>query len=97
MVPHMGHMDLLATVVVISVGVHMQLLAKEAKEMLNSNCLVISSHIYAIGLELTFAGLQTFKPPVFDISVDATSTVLKPSTTRSAATNSARFLECAAL
>ena len=53
--------------------------------------------IYAISIELTLAGLQTLNPPVIYVSVAGTSTLLKPSTTRSATTDSAGFLKCAAL
>ena len=54
-------------------------------------------HVHAIALELTFAGLRTLKPAVISVSVDGTSTVLKPSTARSATTDSAGFPERAAL
>ena len=47
--------------------------------------------------ELTFAGLHALKPAVFYISVAGTSTGLKPSTAGSATTDSAGFLEPAAL
>ena len=54
--------------------------------------------MHAVRLGLTCAGLHALKPPVFDISVVAgTPTLLKPSTTGSAATDSGRFLESAAL
>ena len=54
-------------------------------------------HLHAIGLELTFAGLHAFRPPVSNISVADSSAVLEPSAARSATTDSAGFLECAAL
>ena len=44
-------------------------------------------------LELTFAGRHTIKPLVIDVLVVGTSAVLKPSTARSATTDSAGFLE----
>ena len=50
-----------------------------------------------ISLELTCAGLHAVKPPVINVSVAGTSAVLKPSTARSAATDSAGFLERATL
>ena len=53
--------------------------------------------IDVISLELTFAGLQAVKPPVINVSVPGTATVLIPRTTRSTATHSAGFLERAAL
>ena len=46
-------------------------------------------------LGLTFAGLRALGPPV--VSVSVTSAVLVPSTTRSATTGSAGFLERATL
>ena len=46
---------------------------------------------------LTFAGLYALKPLVIHVSVAGNSTVLEPSTTRSATTASAGFLERAAL
>ena len=52
---------------------------------------------YAIGLELTFADLHAFQPPVINVSVADTPAVLVPSTARSAATDSTGFLERAAL
>ena len=48
-------------------------------------------------IELTFAGLHALKPPVINVSVAGSSAVLKPSTARSATTDSARFSELAAL
>ena len=50
-----------------------------------------------ISLALTFAGLYAFKPPVISVPVADTSTVLVPSTARSAATGSAGFRKRAAL
>ena len=42
-----------------------------------------------IGLELTFAGLHTFRPLVVNILAAKSSAVLEPSTARSATTDSA--------
>ena len=50
-----------------------------------------------VGLGLTFTGLHALKPPVINVSVADTSTVLIPSTTRSATTDNSGFLELAAL
>ena len=50
-----------------------------------------------IGLELTFAGLHAFRPRVINISVANSSTVLEPTAARSATTDSAGFMERAAL
>ena len=46
---------------------------------------------------LTFAGVHAIKPAVLYIFVASTSTVLVPSTTRSATTDSSGFLEHATL
>ena len=51
---------------------------------------------YTHAILLTFAGLHAFRPPVMNVSVASTSAVLVPSTTGSAATDSAGFLERAA-
>ena len=48
-------------------------------------------------LELTCAGLDALKPHAIGVSVAGTSTLLIPSTARSATTGSAGFLESAAL
>ena len=53
--------------------------------------------VLRISLELTFACLDALKPPVISVSVADTSTILIPSTTRSATTDSAGFLERTAL
>ena len=54
-------------------------------------------HIRVISLELTFAGLHALRPHVINVSVAGTSAVLEPRTARSATTDSAGFLERAAL
>ena len=53
--------------------------------------------IYGLSLVLTFTRLDALKPPVISVSVTGTSAVLKPRTARSAAADSAGFLERAAL
>ena len=53
--------------------------------------------LHAVNLELTFASLHALKPTVINVSVASTSAVLKPNTARSATTDSAGFLERAAL
>ena len=64
----------------------------------NSHCLVCKRiNIHGVSLELTFAGLDTLKPHVINFSVAGTSTVLIPSSARSATTGSAGFLERPAL
>ena len=54
-------------------------------------------YLHAVNIELTFAGLHALRPPVISVPVAGTSTVLKPSTARSATTDSAGFPERAAL
>ena len=48
-------------------------------------------------IELTFAGIHAFCPYVTNVFVAKSSTVFEPSAARSATTDSAGFLECAAL
>ena len=50
-----------------------------------------------VNLELTFAGLHALKPLVIHIFVAGSPTPPKPSTARSATTDSAGFLERATL
>ena len=52
---------------------------------------------YGVSRELTFAGRHAVNPLVINIFVASTSAVLKPSTARSATTDSAGFLKRAAL
>ena len=52
---------------------------------------------HAVNLGLTFAGRHALKPPVVNIFIAVTSTVLKPSTARSATAASTGFCERAAL
>ena len=52
---------------------------------------------HVLSLELTFAGLDALKPFVTSVSVVGTAAILIPSTARSATTDSAGFLERAAL
>ena len=49
--------------------------------------------LHVIGLELTFAGLRAFRPPVTNIFAAKSSAVLIPSTAGSATTDSAGFNE----
>ena len=52
-------------------------------------------HVFSLGL--TFAGLESLKPPVTSVPVANTAAVFIPSTARSATTDSAGFPERAAL
>ena len=81
--------------VVVAAGIHMWVCVKETnRKTLSSHCLDTQLHVF--GLELTFAGRHAPKPLMIKIFVACTSAVLKPSTTRSATTVSAGFLEHAA-
>ena len=60
---------------------------KTKRKTLGSQCLVVQLHV--IRLELTFAGLHAFRPHVNNIFAAASSTLLEPSTARSATTDSA--------
>ena len=57
----------------------------------------VKMYAHTTRLALTFADLHALKPAVINVSVANTSTVLKPSTARSATTDFAGFLERAAL
>ena len=74
-------------------------IGEEAQRMINNHLASASdlSAWMALSLVLTFAGLETLRPPVVNVSVVSTSAVLKPSTTRSATACSAGFSEHATL
>ena len=57
------------------------------RKAISSHYLVMQLHV--IGLELTFAGRHAIGPPVINMFVSGTATVLEPSTARSATTVSA--------
>ena len=57
---------------------------RKNREKLSSHCLVMQLHV----IIFTFAGIQAFRPHVISIFAATSSTVLKPSTARSAATDS---------
>ena len=88
MMPHLGHTEL--TVDSKVAGVYMWALVKDKKrKTLQPSLLSLSDeYLHAIRFELTFAGLHAFEPRVINVSVASTPTVLKPSTTRSATTDS---------
>ena len=54
------------------------------------------SILHGFSLGLTFADLDALKPPMISVSVAGNSTVLMPSTTRSATTHFPRFPDGAA-
>ena len=86
----------------MTAGVYMWKLVKTTKRKpLQYNCqqsLSSSLHdfvlyLHAISLELTFASFDALNPPVINVPVVDTSTILEPGTARSATTDSAGFLE----
>ena len=56
-----------------------------------------NDYLHGLCLELTFAGLHALKPFMINVSVACTSALFIPGTARSATTDSAGFLEYAAL
>ena len=68
------------------------------RKTLRKSLFSVSGHVStAVNLGLTFASLHALKPAVIHVSVAGTSTIIIPSTTRSATTDSPRFLERAAV
>ena len=94
MAPHLEHKEL---IVVAVAGVHMcgHWLKTQREKHFNSNW--VKMYLNTVNIELTFAGIRAFKPPVINVSPASTSAVIIPSTTRSATTDSPRFLKLAAL
>ena len=91
MMPHLGHTVLVVVVVAASVYVYVVVdQSTKMKTRKQSHCLVCE-RIYLAGVSfgLTFAGLDALKPPVISVAVAGTSTILIPSTARSATTDSA--------
>ena len=85
----------LTIIVVAAADIYMWIFVKDAnRKTPSTHYLVMQLHV--IGLKLTFAGRHAIEPPVINVSVAGTSTVLKPSTARSATTGSAGFLKRAA-
>ena len=66
---------------------HVDIIKETNGETLSSHYVVMQLRL--IGLELTFAGLQAFRPSVTDTFAAKASAVLEPTTARSAATDSA--------
>ena len=93
MIPHLKHNEFM--VVVVAAGAYMSVWIKTQRL---KNTKTVTAW-FARGLStwgLTSAGLNALKPPVTSVSAAGTSTVLEPSTTRSATTRFAGFLEGAA-
>ena len=65
----------------------------ETCEDKNAMKVTIASKGIAVHPRLTFAGLHALQPAVTHVSVAGTSTIIIPSTTRSATTDSPGFLE----
>ena len=64
----------------------------------SKHCLVFAKiYLYDVSFGLTFAGIKTLRPHVTGVFVASISAILIPSTTRSATTDSAGFLERATL
>ena len=93
MVPHFAHTELMIVVAATGVDIWALVKNKNSKTRQQSLPWLSDNHVYVISLELTFTCIHTFEPPVINVSVAGTSTVLKPSTTRSATTESAGFTE----
>ena len=91
--PHSRHTSL-GRDVVTTVG-DMQIMVKEKtiKTPTMSSCIVSELLLTAICIGLTFASLHALNKTVVDVSVATISTILMPSTTRSATTYSSGFLE----
>ena len=74
-------------------SVHKDKISQQSLFTLNDNTFLQ----YTVSLELTFTSLHALRPLVINVFVAGTAAVLVPSTTRSATTVSAGFLERAAL
>ena len=100
MVPHLGHTALMAVVIAAGVCVLGMGQRKKTGKTINSQmtfAMGFTMHPNGIGLQLTFARIHAFGPPVINIFVAKSAAVLEPSTARSATTGSAGFQESAAL
>ena len=64
-----------------------------SQQSLSSSLREFVLYLHVISLELTFASFDALNPPVINVPVVDTSTILEPSTTGSATTDSAGFLE----
>ena len=98
MAPHLVHTET-GFIVAMPAGVFMCVGQGTRREKSYQSLFSLNENVYlhhAVSFELTFAGRHAFKPLVINIIVVGTSTVLKPSTARSATTVPARFLEHAA-
>ena len=94
MLVHFPHTEVMA--VVVTASVYMREIVKDIqrKNKYSGHDLVRAR---TVSIELTFAGLHALKPAVISVSVVSTSTVPKPSTTRSATTYSVGLCKLAAL
>ena len=99
MVPHLGHTGLAVVAIVVGAGGVYTCENWSKVQRNRGKCYNIQSaniFLHAVSLELTFAGFHALKPSVISVFVAGSPTVPKPSTARSAATDSAGFLERAA-
>ena len=97
MVPHLGHTEVMVVVVAgdgfyADIG---QTQKKKKNAITFTECRGGLQHCKSLGL--TFAGLHALKPTMIYLFIWSTSTVLVPSTARSAATDSVGFRKRAAL
>ena len=84
--------------VIVAAGVCMWALVKTQKRRKHENTSLVGlRQNLSTSLGLTFAGVDALRPHVISVSIAGTSTILIPSTARSATTDSACFLKRTAL
>ena len=94
--PHSGQAELMAIVVTDAVGIRK--MVKRKKVMIRKSGYSVSKHTDStLNFRLTFADLHALKPALVRFPAASTSTILVPTTARSATTDSTRFLERAAV
>ena len=98
MMPHVAHTELMVFVVTAACS-HVENGANMQSETRSINTVIelTWAYIHGVSLELTCAGLHALRPSVISVHAACTSALLEPSTTGSATTDLARFLEGAAL
>ena len=97
--PHLGHTKPIAVVVTARAYVYALLKTRKEKHAGETPLLGMCKNlsIYSLSLVLTFTRLDALKPLVIGVSVASATTILIPSTTTSATTDSAGFPKRAAL
>ena len=90
MIPHLGHTEVTVVVAVVAAGMYSKHKTKNGN-MKNINVWSACERISLpdVSLALTFAGLGALEPSVISVSAADASTILIPSTARSATTGSA--------